>query len=157
MKQKIFRFIISLVLCQGAGLIGTVFTVGAIQNWYIYLNKPDFSPPNWIFGPVWTVLYTLMAIALFLVWQTGLNNRVTKIAFWVFIFHLAINALWSILFFGLKSPALALVDITVLWILIVASIYLFYRVRKISAWLLVPYLVWVSFATALNFYIWKLN
>ena len=157
MKQKITRFIVSLVLCQGAGLIGSAFTVGAIQNWYTFLNRPSFSPPNWIFAPVWTILYTLMAIALYLIWSTGLNNRLAKTAFWIFIVHLVVNALWSILFFGIKSPALAMVDIIVLWILIVTCIYLFYKIRKISAWLLVPYLVWVSFATVLNFYIWKLN
>ncbi len=157
MKQKIFRFIVSFVLCQGAGLIGTVFTVGAIQNWYVYLNKPEFSPPNWLFGPVWTILYTLMAVALFLVWQTGLTNRLTKTAFWVFIGHLAVNALWSVLFFGLKSPALALIDIVLLWILIVVSMSLFYKIKKVTFWLLLPYLLWVTFATFLNFYIWKLN
>lgn len=157
MKRKIVQFIISLILCQGAGLIGTVFTVGAIQNWYVYLNKPGFSPPNWIFGPVWTVLYTLMAVALFAVWQTGLNNRRTKIAFWIFIIHLGVNALWSILFFGLRNPAMALIDITMLWILVAVSMFLFYKIRKATLWLLLPYLVWVTFAIFLNFYIWKLN
>jgi tryptophan-rich sensory protein len=157
MKQKITRFIVSFILCQSAGLVGTFFTVGAIQNWYVFLNKPTFSPPNWLFGPVWTILYTLMAVALFLVWQTGSVNRLTKTAFWIFIVHLVVNALWSILFFGLKSPAWALVDIGLLWIMIVISMFLFYKIRKITFWLLLPYLLWVSFATLLNFYIWKLN
>lgn len=159
MKQKpnIIRFIIALIICEGAGIIGSVFTISAIKDWYAFLNKPFFSPPNWLFGPAWTLLYFLMAIALFLVWRKGLENKKVLFAFYIFIVQLAVNALWSVLFFGLRSPILGLVDIVIMWLMIVYNIYLFYKIDKKAGLILIPYLLWVSFAMMLNFAVWRLN
>lgn len=140
-----------------AGIIGTVFTSKAIPTWYAGVNKPSFNPPNWIFGPVWVTLYTMMGIAAYLVWKDWANNAVAKYATILFFVHLAFNALWSILFFGLKNPMLAFFEIIVLWLMIVALIVMYYQINKTASYLLVPYLLWVSFASVLNFYIWRLN
>lgn len=140
---------------QAAGLLGTIFTTPAIPGWYANLVKPDFSPPNWIFGPVWTALYLAMGIAAFLVWRRrSPHSSRALVAFWV---QLALNTLWSILFFGMKSPLLGLIDIVLLWLAIVWTMVEFKKVSKPAFWLLVPYLLWVSFATALNFSIFLLN
>lgn len=144
------KLIFSIGICLGAGILGSFFTFSAIPTWYQTLNKPSFSPPNWIFGPVWTVLYILMGISLFLVWQ---KKKVPTI-FWV---QLTLNAFWSIVFFGLRNPLLALVDIAALWIAIVLTIKAFNKINKLAAQLLYPYLAWVSFATILNLAIVLLN
>lgn len=140
---------------QAAGLLGTIFTMPAIPGWYANLVKPDFSPPNWIFGPVWTALYLAMGIAAFLVWRrrSPTTGRALT-AFWV---QLVLNALWSILFFGMRSPLLGLIDILLLWLAIVWTMVEFKKVSPPAFWLLVPYLLWVSFATALNLSIFLLN
>jgi len=156
-KQNIIRFLVSLALCQGAGFVGGVFTALAIKEWYAFLEKPSFSPPNWLFAPVWILLYTLMAISLFLVWQKGLEDKKTKTAFYLFLIHLVLNAVWSILFFGLKNPLFALLDIIILWTVIAVLIFQFFKIRKTAGLLLIPYWLWVSFATILNFFIWRLN
>lgn len=148
--KNIFKLIISILICQSAGLIGSVFTAPAIQGWYSNLIRPSFSPPNWLFGPVWTLLYILMGIAFYLIWV----KRGVSI---LFIIHLFFNALWSVLFFGLKNPLLALIDLIIIWLFILVLIISFYKIKKLAAWLLVPYLFWVSFAGALNLYIWVLN
>jgi tryptophan-rich sensory protein len=129
----------------------------AIPTWYATLNKPMFSPPNWLFGPVWTALYFLMGVSLFLVWKQGFKKKQVKSAVKVFLFQLVVNFLWSILFFGLQSPLLGLIDIVLMLGLIIYSIKLFYPISKIAAYLLVPYLLWVSFATLLNLFILILN
>ena len=140
---------------QAAGLLGTIFTTPAIPGWYAGLEKPDFSPPNWVFGPVWTALYLMMGIAAFLVWRRRSPNTDRALtAFWI---QLALNTLWSILFFGMKSPLLGLIDIVLLWLAIVWTMVEFKKVSQPAFWLLVPYLLWVSFATALNFAIFQLN
>jgi tryptophan-rich sensory protein len=144
------KLIISLALPLAAGLIGSLFTAPAIPTWYAELSKPFFGPPNWIFAPVWTTLYILMGIALYRVW--AYRGLVT-----LFVIHLVFNALWSILFFGLQSPLLGLFDILLLLGLIILMTIKFYRVDRLAAYLLVPYLAWVSFATLLNFSIWWLN
>lgn len=130
--------------------MGSFFTISAIPSWYATLSKPFFSPPNWIFGPVWTILYILMGVSLYLVW---LKKKVPTV-FWV---QLILNAVWSIIFFGIKNPALALVDIAAFWIAIVLTIKTFYKINKVAGNLLIPYLLWVSFAAFLNYNIWILN
>lgn len=144
-------------MCQMAGIIGSIFTTPAIPTWYANINKPSFRPPNWVFAPVWTTLFLLMGIALFLVLRKGLKNKNVKIAFLFFIFHLVLNTLWSVLFFGLKSPFAAFVEIIFLWASILISIILFSQISRIAGYLLIPYLLWVSFASVLNFSIWQLN
>ena len=103
-KQNIIRLIVALILCQAAGIIGSVFTVSAIKDWYMFLEKPFFSPPNWLFGPVWLTLYTLMGVALYLIWRKKGQDKKRQWASRFFLIHLFFNALWSILFFGLKNP-----------------------------------------------------
>lgn len=149
--KKITKFLTYIIICQGAGLVGSVFTFSAIDSWYRFLNRPSYNPPNWIFGPVWTTLYFLMAISWFLVAQKkGAQTRWFKI-------QLALNALWSVIFFGLKNPELALVEIVFLWLSIVLTIKSFYSVRRLAAYLLLPYLFWVTFAAWLNLMIAWLN
>jgi len=157
MKININKLSISLLLCLGAGFLGSLFTTPAIDTWYINLDKPIFNPPNWIFAPVWTTLYILMAFALLLIWQKNLKKKNVRFAFWLFIMHLAFNTLWSIIFFGLKNIALAMVDISILWVMVLALIYLFYEIDKRATWLLLPYFLWISFAALLNYCIWILN
>ena len=145
------HFIISLALPQIAGLIGSFFTISAIPTWYAVLEKPGFSPPNWIFGPVWILLYILMGVSVYLIWQKD------KSATWLFWIHLFFNAIWSIIFFGLQNPGLALVNIIIIWLLIIVLIIKFWKINKWASYLLFPYLFWVSFASLLNYYIWYLN
>ena len=136
-----------------ASAIGGLFTASSVSTWYVELNKPVFNPPSWIFGPVWTLLYLLIGISLYLVWIKKDDVR----AFFVFGIQLFLNALWSILFFGLKLPLYAFIEIILLWIAILMTIIYFYRINKTSAYLLVPYILWVSFAAVLNFSIFILN
>lgn len=153
-----------ILLAQSAGLIGSYFTFPAIETWYAELNKPFFSPPNSIFGPVWTILYTLMGIAAYWIYKKGQKlkhvagkKRQVKEALYVFYFQLALNSLWSILFFGFHSPLWALIEIFVLWIAIAVTIHRFARVKITAAFLLLPYILWVSFALMLNLAIVLLN
>ncbi len=145
-----------------AGVIGSVFTFSAIPGWYGTLAKPGLTPPGWVFGPVWITLFALMGIAAFLVWSSHAKASEDKkkgitVALLLFGIQLALNTLWSIIFFGLHSPGAALVEIILLWLAILATIVAFARVVKPAAWLLVPYLLWVSFAAYLNYSIWRLN
>ncbi len=151
------RLVIAVVGCELVGILGGLFTAPAIKEWYIFLNKPAFSPPNWIFGPVWTVLYFLMGVAAYLIWIKSDSRKKIKTALNFFLAQLVFNFLWSLLFFGLHSPLLALVDIVILWQLIVVTMVSFYPLSKTAAYLLLPYLVWVSFATILNASIVILN
>ncbi len=144
----------AVIICQLAGVIGSLFTASSVGSWYSTLNKPPFNPPGWVFGPVWITLYTMMGISLYLVWRSG--NR-DWLVLGVFGFQLVLNALWSILFFGLQVPGIAFAEILVLWISIIATIVLFFSVSRAASYLLVPYLLWVSFAAVLNFMIWRLN
>lgn len=150
MIKNLPKLIFSIGLCLGIGVLGSFFTVSSIPDWYATLEKPFFSPPNWLFGPVWTILYIMMGISLYLIWT---KKKVPSI-FWV---QLTLNAAWSIIFFGLRNPALALVDIISLWIAIILTIKSFYKLNKLSAYLLYPYIAWVSFAVLLNFFIVLLN
>ncbi len=140
-----------------AGLIGSIFTAPSIPTWYATLQRPELSPPNWIFGPVWTTLYVLMGIAAFLVWRKGLHRKEVKIALGLFLVQLALNSLWSVLFFGLQNPGAALVEIAALWLAILATIVSFSKISRPAAYLLLPYILWVSFAAYLTYAIWILN
>jgi len=151
------RLLISLALPQLAGLIGSIFTVSAIPVWYVSLQRPSFSPPNWIFGPVWILLYLLMGISSYLIWQKIEQNKKAKESLWLFWIHLFFNAAWSIIFFGLQNPELAFTNIIIIWIFIVILILKFWKINKWSTYLLIPYLLWVSFASILNYSIWYLN
>lgn len=156
-SRSFLRLIVAIVTAQLAGAIGSVFTVSAIPAWYATLTKPALNPPSWVFGPVWTLLYILMGVAAFLVWQKGWERRDVKIALSVYGAQLALNALWSIVFFGLQSPGLALVNIALLFVSIIVTMVLFYKISRPAMWLLVPYIGWVSFASYLNYAIYVLN
>jgi translocator protein len=153
----IIRLIVSVAACLGAGLIGSLFTFKAIPGWYAGLKKPRFTPPNRVFGPVWTMLYILMSIAVFLIWQTGLKTDYAIMVFSLFWIQLAFNIAWSIVFFGAKSQIGALFIIVCLWLLILAVIITALRVATAASLLLLPYLLWVSVATYLNWGIWAMN
>lgn len=156
-KRAIIKLIVSLIICQLAGFVGSLFTTPSIPVWYASLAKPSFTPPNWVFSPVWISLFVLMGISLFLLWEKTLHYPGVKTAMCWFAVQLVLNMLWSILFFGLKSPFLALIEIIVLWIAIFITILKSLRVSKLAGVLLIPYLVWVSFAAGLNYSIWTLN
>jgi len=178
--KNTLKFIISVVVCELAGIIGSFFTGPAIDSWYSTLNKPSFNPPNWVFAPVWTILFLLMGVSLFLVWQRNWVVKVskaeagqktwnpvsTKLWFgsWreenviiVFALQLVLNILWSVIFFGLKIPGLAFFELIMLWFAIEYMIVNFYRISKVAGLLQIPYLLWVSFAGVLNLFIWLLN
>ncbi len=142
------------VLCLCVGLFGGWVTAPAVESWYPTLSKPSWNPPSWLFGPVWTTLYVMMAVAAWLVWRT--KDRIAP-AMILFFSQLALNFAWSFLFFGARSPWLGLVDITMLWLVLVATIFAFFGRSTWAGLLMVPYLAWVSFAAALNFAIWRLN
>lgn len=149
--------IVSLVLPFAAAAIGSLSTSGAIDTWYRTLERPMLAPPNWVFGPVWTLLYLMMGIAFYLVWRRGTGAPFVKPGILIFLVQLALNTVWSLLFFGAENITAALIDIVFLWLAIVATIYLFFKVSRTAAYLLVPYLLWVSFATYLNYGFWVLN
>jgi len=151
------KFIVSILVCQMAGVVGSFFTYPSIPTWYATLQKPSFSPPNWLFAPVWITLFTLMGVSAYLVWNKGLKNKQVKESLSIFGIQLILNAFWSFLFFGLKSPLYAFIEIIILWGAIVLTILKFYKISKKAGLLLFPYIVWVSFAMTLNFYVWRLN
>ena len=142
-----------LLLCFGAAAIGGLFPPGA---WYAGLNKPSWNPPSWLFGPVWSALYTMMAVADWLVWKRG-GFATQRTALTRFLVQLALNAAWSPLFFGLQWPGVAFAEILLLWLAILATLVSFWRVSPVASWLLAPYLAWVSFAAVLNFTLWRMN
>lgn len=151
------KFVASVVFCELVGLISTPFIIASIPTWYAGLIKPPFSPPNWIFGPVWITLYFLMGVSAFIIWEKGFKNQRVRMALFYFLIQLFFNFVWSILFFGLRSPLLGLLDIIMLLLTIILTIVTFYKVSKIASYILIPYLFWVSFATILNFSIAILN
>ncbi len=154
-RKKIAKLVAAILITNAAGLLGSVFTTPNIGGWYASIQKSAFTPPNWVFAPAWTTLFVLMGISLFLVWEKDLKKN--KIAVGIFVVQMTLNVLWSVLFFGMQNPFLAFVEIIALWIAILATIVLFYRVDRRAAWLLVPYIVWVSFAAFLNYSVWILN
>lgn len=145
-----FKLAISIFICQCAGFIGSFFTRRSIPEWYAFINKPAFTPPNWIFAPVWASLFTLMGTAVFLVWRKGLHSPGVKTALGIFLLQLALNSLWSIVFFGGRSITGGLAVIALLWLAIAWTIKRFLAVSKPAAALLLPYIAWVSFAFILN-------
>jgi len=155
--RDIWKLVVSIIACQCAGIIGSIFTRGAIPTWYATLEKPAFNPPNWLFAPVWTLLYIMMGIAAFLVWRKGWENRQVRIALIVFLVQLVLNALWSVVFFGLESPLYGLIVIAALWVAILFTVLKFYRISSAASVLLWPYMLWVTFAAVLNVSIWLLN
>lgn len=144
------KLVISILICQCAGIIGAFFTRRSIPEWYAFLNKPAFNPPNWVFAPAWATLYTLMGISAFLVWRKGLRTPGVRNALTIFLLQLALNSLWSIVFFGNRSIVGGLVVIVILWLAILWAMIRFSALSKPAAVLLIPYIVWVSFALILN-------
>ena len=149
-KIKVIPLIFSIGVCFLAAGVGSVFTTSVIDTWYATLNKPFFNPPNWIFGPVWTLLYLMMGISLYTFWNIKINAKERRQGLSLFFVQLVLNVLWSMLFFGLKSPLGAFIGIIVLWLAIYLTIRKFLEVSKLAGWLLIPYLAWASFATILN-------
>lgn len=156
-STEVLKLLSSVVVCQLAGIIGSVFTASSVSTWYAALRKPSFTPPGWLFGPVWISLYALMGVAAYLVWRSGLTHREVRIALTLFVAQLVLNALWSAMFFGLRSPLAGFVNILALWVLILLTVFYFLRVSTTAGVLLVPYIVWVTFAAVLNYSIWTMN
>jgi tryptophan-rich sensory protein len=157
LKKQLYYIAIAVAICLVIGFLSSVATQSSVVDWYPTLKKPSFNPPNWLFAPVWSVLYVMMGVAAGLVWARGFHHIWVKTALYHFIFQLLFNALWSIVFFGLKEPFWALLVIFTLLILIVLTIRWFKVVHKTAAILMIPYLLWVCFALALNYKIWELN
>lgn len=155
MKINLPKLVASIVLCLGVGAIGSIFTAPAIGTWYSTLHKPSFSPPNFLFAPVWTALYILMGVSLYLLWTSKKKGKEKAIR--LFLIQLALNFFWSLIFFGMHSPKVAFIEIIFLWVYIFLTIRASLTVSKIAAYLLYPYLFWVSFATLLNLFIALLN
>ena len=151
------RLVISIVVCEGAGLIGSIFTASAIPVWYASLVKPYFTPPNWLFAPAWLTLYLLMAISAFIVWRTGLDKRQVRVALGIFVLQLVLNVLWSLAFFGLHSLLFGVIVILALWLAILLTIVRFFPISRAAGALLLPYIGWVTFAAILNISIRLLN
>ena len=155
--KYVYKLIISIVACQCAGLVGSIFTAPSIPTWYAALQKPLFTPPNWLFAPAWITLYLLMAISASIIWQRGLSNRTIRTALTIFLIQLILNALWSVVFFGLESPLYGVIVIVGLWIAIAFTIFQFFRISTLAGSLLLPYIGWVTFAALLNVYVFILN
>jgi translocator protein len=155
--NSIIKLVVSILASFAASGIGSLFTFKAIPSWYAGLKKPPYTPPNWAFGPVWTTLYVLMGISVFLVWQKGLTTDGASPAFILFWIQLVLNALWSIIFFGMKSRGGGVIAIVVLWLLTLATIITSFRVSAWAGALLIPYIIWVSIASYLNIGVWLLN
>ena len=155
--KRVAGIVVSIAVCELAGIVGSVFTMPAVPGWYAGLAKPSFNPPNWIFGPVWTLLYALMGLAAYLVYEKGFKRPEVKKALAVFAAQLVLNTLWSIVFFGAHRILGAAVVIVLLGAMILATILLFHRISKAASYLLVPYIFWVSFATVLNVSLYVLN
>lgn len=156
--NKITRILAIVVTCLAIGYFSGMVTKSSIETWYPTLIKPSFNPPNWVFAPVWSMLYVMMGVAAGLVWdRIEAEKEVVKKALVFFAIQLALNALWSYLFFGLHNPMLAGLEIIVLWLMIYETYIQFAKINKIAGYLLLPYLAWVSFAAVLNGSIWWLN
>jgi translocator protein len=156
-KQDIPLLLFCILISHLAGILGSFFTVSSIDSWYVNLDKPIFNPPNWIFGPVWLTLYTMMGIALYIIWHRNIRKKKVRQAVKLFLIHLVFNAAWSIIFFEFHQMFIALLVIIALWIMILMLIARFYELNKIAGYLLIPYILWVSFASVLNASLWMLN
>jgi tryptophan-rich sensory protein len=155
--QDIVGLIIAIAIPLAVGAVGGIATSSSVSTWYPTLAKPAWTPPSWLFGPVWTLLYILMGVAAWLVWRKGIDAPGVRGALILFGVQLLFNLAWSVVFFGLRRTGWALVEIVATWVLILATLIVFFRLRPLAGWLLVPYQLWVTFATALNAAIWWLN
>ena len=155
--SDIVSLVVAVVIPLVVGGLGGVATASAIPTWYQGLNKPAWNPPNWVFGPVWTLLYILMGVAAWLVWRQGWDNPQVQVALAIFGVQLLLNLFWSLIFFGLHSPGWAVLEIVVLWGFILATTVQFYRLDSTAGLLLIPYQLWVTFAAVLNAAVWQLN
>ncbi|MBA4744926.1 MAG: tryptophan-rich sensory protein [Muricauda sp.] len=157
MKKRIVYITICVLICLAIGFLSSIATQSSVNDWYLSLNKPSFTPPNWLFAPVWTALYIMMGIAAGIIWSKGYHHIWVKTALYHFVFQLLLNALWSIVFFGLKNPLAGMVVILALLTMIILTIKWFKVISKPAALLMIPYVLWVAFAAALNYKIWELN
>jgi len=156
-ERPLASLAVAVLACELLGSLGNLASAGGVTEWYPTLTKPAYTPPNWVFGPVWVTLFALMGVAVWLVWRQGLDTRPVRIALALFAVHFVFNVAWSGAFFGLRSPAAGLAVIAVLLIAIGATMTAFARVDRRAALLLVPYLVWTGFAAVLNYQLWRLN
>ncbi len=154
--MNVKKLAIAILICEGAGILGSIVTFERISSWYAGLQKPFLTPPNWVFGPAWTLLFFLMGISLYLLLESK-KTREAGAATKIFFMQLGLNVLWSVIFFGLKQPSLAFIEVILLWLAIILTILKSWKASKAAAILLIPYLLWVSFAAALNFAITLLN
>lgn len=151
------KLVLSILIPLITGSLAGFFTSTGVKGWYAVANKPSFNPPNWIFAPVWTVLYILMGIALFMIWRSAAEKSVKQTALILFAIQLLLNFLWSLIFFSLKQTGWAFIEIIAMWIAILLTMIWFNKISATATWLMLPYLLWVSFAAVLNYTIWKLN
>lgn len=156
LRTQVVGLVAAIALCFGAAALGSLATAQSVDTWYAALRKPAWTPPGWVFGPVWTALYLMMAVAAWRVWLAGPWRR-TAGPLGLFAVQLVLNVLWSVLFFGLQTPGAALVEIVVLWAAILATTIAFFRYSRSAGALMIPYLAWVSLAVTLNFELWRLN
>ncbi len=154
--NEIIKLIISVGCPVVLGAMAGIFTSRAIPQWYVSLNQPSFNPPNWVFGPVWTILYILMGISFYFIWQFP-STPVRNAAITIYIVQLLLNFAWTFIFFYFKKIGLAFAEIILMWIAILVMIIAFYHIRPLAAWLNIPYLLWVTFASVLNGAYYKLN
>lgn len=155
--KNVFKLLLCLGIPVAVGLLSSLFTQTGVNGWYRTIEKPSWNPPDAIFAPVWTTLYILMGISLYLIWRSDAPVQQKRVAIGFWTVQLALNALWSFLFFNQHQIGLALAEISILWLAILITIFMFARIRKLAAWLLVPYISWVSFAAILTYTIWRLN
>ncbi|HRZ86834.1 MAG TPA: tryptophan-rich sensory protein [bacterium] len=155
--KKVIKLIFCVLACEAVGMAGALFTISAIPTWYVTLAKPPMNPPNWVFGPAWTALYLLMGVSAFLIWEKGLDRKEVRTALELFGLQLFFNAAWTPIFFGVKEPLAALLVIILLWVTLIETIVKFYTLSRAAGMLLIPYILWISFAAYLNAGIWYLN
>ncbi len=155
--RNFLKFLVSILICLTVGLIGSFFTLRSVSTWYTALSKPSFAPPNYLFAPVWTLLYIMIGASLYLVWRKGIKSKKSRDAIFLFGLQLALNGIWSPVFFGLKNILLALVILAFMWVYILKTILAFKKIDSLASYLLYPYLAWVTFAGVLNFSVWILN
>ncbi|MBM3416726.1 MAG: tryptophan-rich sensory protein [Bacteroidetes bacterium] len=155
--SNFLKLVISISIPLAIGATSGFFTVTGAESWYQGINKPSWNPPNRIFGPVWTTLYIMMGISFFLIWKADTSRETKKMAMVFFTAQLVLNFFWSFIFFNQQQPGWALVELAALWLMILATIFAFGNISKTAAWLLAPYISWVSFASILNYTIWQMN
>lgn len=156
-RRPVASLVAAVLVCELVGALGTVFTMPALDGWYGTIQQPWFTPPSWVFGPVWTTLFALLGVAAWLVWRADTDERAVRVALVAFAIQFTVNVSWSGVFFGLRWPLGGFVVIVALWLAILATVWSFDRVDRRAALLLVPYLAWVTFAGVLNYQIWRLN